>query len=595
MLPEIDDPIGRSQIYLAVATRQASDGDVLAARRSVDQGILLVPNEALELRLELLNTSALLLMEEGRPHAALEPLLLVPRLSTDAFPRASARAEINLAFCLYDLGDLDGAAAWGELAWDKRSDGHHDPSHTLWLLTDVAWKQGDSEAMERCERRLRATRPDGEGRAHQRRCAAKAYALSKVHLWRGEWNAARQQAEIARKAFASTAVNIDFALCDAVDIRSLHGAGDLDAAWALVNASLNSPGLTGLIIEDLTELQGRIALDRNDPHAAVEAFRRLADLRGTLRNASGRSMRQLTERHLAALRQVRDIELSTLNATLQRTLVQLEESRRDLQRRVDARTLDLQNSVAALSAEVDSRRLAEEAARTANQTKTLFLARMSHELRTPLTAITGYAEILEEDAPGDLQPDIQRILQSTSSLLQMIDELLDLVRIEAGELRLLHESVDLKEVLNQAIDVGRILVERQGLPFIVDRADCPPVRGDPQRIRQVVLNLLSNAAKFTSSGSVTLRSEVFPDHVEVSVCDTGIGIAPANHERVFKPFEQVDPSYTRSNEGTGLGLSISTHLMDAMDGRLTLDSREGEGATFTMHLQRIPRAAGQSS
>lgn len=224
----------------------------------------------------------------------------------------------------------------------------------------------------------------------------------------------------------------------------------------------------------------------------------------------------------------------------------------------------------------------------ASQHKTDFLATMSHEIRTPLNGIIGLNELLAATELTDQQQHlISGIAVSSRSLLELTNNILDFAKIEAG--RLAVESIDfgVREVLTE---VGNVLAEAARARDIDLRISCSPdvpasVSGDPMRFKQVVLNLASNAVKFTAEGSVTIRATARPDRgdvtvVRVDVHDTGIGIDPEQQEHIFTPFAQADASTTRRFGGTGLGLAISAEIVAAFGGRIGLESKPGEGSTF---------------
>jgi CheY-like chemotaxis protein len=215
---------------------------------------------------------------------------------------------------------------------------------------------------------------------------------------------------------------------------------------------------------------------------------------------------------------------------------------------------------------------------------------MSHELRTPLNAIIGYSEMVEEelrDREGDpLLPDVEKIEAAGRHLLALINDVLDLSKIEAGKMELLAESFAIDAMVEDVASTIRPLVSRNGNTL---RIDVPPgagvMRTDLTRLRQVLLNLLSNASKFTDKGTVTLRvRRERPDEVVFEVTDTGIGMTPEQIARLFEAFTQAEASTARRFGGTGLGLVISRHFCRMMGGDVAVTSESGTGSTFTVRL-----------
>jgi signal transduction histidine kinase/CheY-like chemotaxis protein len=236
-------------------------------------------------------------------------------------------------------------------------------------------------------------------------------------------------------------------------------------------------------------------------------------------------------------------------------------------------------------------RAAREQAEEANVQKSRFLTTMSHELRTPLNAIIGYAEILEEDiehAPEDASADdARRIRRAARHLLTLINEVLDLSKIEAGRLELISETVDVDALLREVEETVHPIAAGNGNTMVLDIVGrIPPLQTDGARLKQCLLNLATNACKFTRDGRVTIRAGLETRHgaemLEVAVIDTGIGIAREDQARLFTPFVQVDGAETRKQDGTGLGLVITRKLAQAMGGDVTMISTPGLGSTFTL-------------
>ena len=235
---------------------------------------------------------------------------------------------------------------------------------------------------------------------------------------------------------------------------------------------------------------------------------------------------------------------------------------------------------------------AREAADSANRAKSTFLANMSHELRTPLNAIIGYSEILQEEAEDqgheDYLPDLQKITAAGRHLLSLINDVLDLSKIEAGKMDLYLETFDIGQMINDVAETVRPLARRNRNEMVVRCSnDLGTMRADLTKVRQAVFNLLSNAAKFTEDGTITLDAEAEDDTVVFRVRDTGIGMTPEQQARLFQEFSQADSDITRRYGGTGLGLALTRRLCLLMHGDVTAESEAGKGSTFTVTLPRI--------
>ncbi len=266
-------------------------------------------------------------------------------------------------------------------------------------------------------------------------------------------------------------------------------------------------------------------------------------------------------------------------------------SLRDRRGRVTGRLIVARDISAQKRAEAELRR-AREAAEEASRAKSAFLANMSHELRTPLNAIIGYAEMVAEELEGagraDLVADLGRIGGAGRHLLAMIDDVLDLATIEAGRMELAHELIDPLPIVREALAAAEPLARERGNSLTLE-LDGPAgaVRADPARLRQILLILLSNAAKFTEGGAITLRvarEAGPPAAVAFEVADTGIGISEEQLGRLFQPFTQGDASATRRYDGTGLGLAIAQRFCQLMGGTIAVESALGRGSRFIVRL-----------
>lgn len=257
----------------------------------------------------------------------------------------------------------------------------------------------------------------------------------------------------------------------------------------------------------------------------------------------------------------------------------------------------------ALELAKDNAVAAAEEARKANQYKSEFLANMSHELRTPLNAIIGMADMMGETSLDDEQKRYLHVLRGASeSLLYLINDILDLAKIEAGQLDLEEIEFDLKETLDTAIAIIASRAQQKGLSLSVTM-ERPPghyLLGDPGRLRQVLLNIMSNAVKFTSRGTITVNAvcENKGDdlNVEIAIADQGIGIPKEKQRLLFERFKQADASVTRKYGGTGLGLAISKMLVEKMGGGIRVESEPGKGSTFIFSARFKPgRAKGSDA
>jgi hypothetical protein len=301
-------------------------------------------------------------------------------------------------------------------------------------------------------------------------------------------------------------------------------------------------------------------------------------------------------------RQEREIELRTAPGDPLWLLVSASVSHRD-GRGMPLRIVGTLSDVTAGRLAQQQLSRARDLAQQAAQTKTSFLANMSHEIRTPLSAILGLSDLL---AQQPLRPEaaglVDLIRSSGDGLLAVVNDILDLSRIEAGFIPLNPEPTDLCQYAEQVLLVERHAADRKGLAMRFECVAGPPgpVLIDRNRLRQVLLNLLSNAVKFTRQGEVRLRLEWAAESpaaglVEFSVADTGIGIAAEHHQKLFEPFSQVDASPSRVNAGTGLGLSICRKLVEKLGGRIGFRSAPGSGSTFwfTLPVELAPAAEGR--
>jgi signal transduction histidine kinase len=232
----------------------------------------------------------------------------------------------------------------------------------------------------------------------------------------------------------------------------------------------------------------------------------------------------------------------------------------------------------------------------ASQHKSQFLANMSHELRTPLNAVLGYTEMLLDSVYGEIAGEARDILEyiheNGQHLLALINDVLDLSKIEAGQLTLALEDYAVQSVIEAVVSIAQPLAKAKGLDLQVSIADdLPTGRGDERRLTQVLLNIVGNAIKFTDAGSVRIGARTVGDHLELMVADTGPGIALVDQERIFDAFQQVDNSSTREKGGTGLGLAISKRIIKMHGGVISIESAPGQGSTFRI---LVPLQVGEA-
>jgi signal transduction histidine kinase/ActR/RegA family two-component response regulator len=287
------------------------------------------------------------------------------------------------------------------------------------------------------------------------------------------------------------------------------------------------------------------------------------------------------------------LQTQAANRALQEALTELEMARAAAHARLLAENEAQRMTIRERERAAEALREAKEAAESASRSKSTFLANMSHELRTPLTGIIGYSELLQKDVErsgqAELLHDLLRIHKAGNHLLAIINDILDLSKIEANKMAIYTERFDVATLLKDVVTTARPLIEQNQNTIEVELSDdLGTMHSDSTKVRQILLNLLSNAGKFTDQGHITVQAtragSISDEWMCISVTDTGIGISAEQIERLFAEFTQADPSTTRKYGGTGLGLALSRRLCRLLGGDVTVTSSLGYGSTFTVRL-----------
>jgi signal transduction histidine kinase len=387
------------------------------------------------------------------------------------------------------------------------------------------------------------------------------------------------------------------------DVAFVAVAGGKPTLWVeMVSAATPDSGRLGPQLEQVGRLVDTMEVGDEETGTVVRMSRRLPSSAPLLTAARMDEMRAELAEHvpgtpldelavqnqqlIAALDEVRAQrdDLARLNAELQET----NRGVMALYNQLSEELEETNRGVVALYAELDEK---SAQLRAASEAKSRFLANVSHELRAPVTAIIGLGRLLTDSASDRLTEDqtrqVELIRGSATDLLALVNDLLDLAKAEAGRVEPNWGDVDLRAVFGQLRGTLRALATRPEVDFVVEEPEPGPLRSDEVLLAQVLRNLLTNALKFTSQGSVRLAARLAPGQVEFEVADTGVGIPPELHERIFEEFYQVPGGTAARGTGTGLGLPYARRLVEILGGELRVQSEPGRGSVFTVCLPAV--------
>lgn len=383
-------------------------------------------------------------------------------------------------------------------------------------------------------------------------------------------------------------------LSDVEDLRSFRDMVKLsEHGWRMQRSVIN------LLLEGETQaardaLMHTVLPVQDEVLERVGVFNELQRLQGVRLTSS---LREQYIRSVLAGAAIALIILSLASAItilVRQRVAQAEASTEDYARRLQAHAGQLENLVTVRTQDLAT---ARDEAVSANHAKGRFLANISHELRTPLSAIIGYSEMMEEEAldrhDAHSAADLRKIQVPARALLELINSILDLSRIEAGRMPVFTETLDLQSLIDEVLNNVRPLAEKNANRIYTEiETGLGSVDTDATKLKQILINLVANACKFTQQGEVSIRIKSFPNNSwGIEVADTGVGMDREQLSRVFEPFVQADASTTRCYGGTGLGLTLARNYAELLGGELTAESTPGIGSRFTLKLPGQPRPA----
>ena len=495
--------------------------------------------------------------------------------------RGQAKALQNIAGIYQDAGDNEHAQRFYALATEIY---HGDPAFALAAYNNVGESLrllGRYAAAERqFDLALKAARTAGSPLLQ----ANVLTNLASTRLLRGDIQGATRLAEAALALTAHREAADERPFAYGVMAQIAAAQHDDAHAAAMIGRTFQDVDLATSSIQyrDFHKLAADIYTRQNRPALALahmRAWKRLDD-----------GVRAVAASTNAALMAAR-FDFSTQNLRI----VQLQANRAKLHETVLIIVVSAVSLISALLlAGLLSLRRSRNRVRAANRDLTValkaksdFMAMTSHEIRTPLNGILGMTQVIlaDQQLPAPMRRQVEVAHRAGETMRALVDDILDLSKMESGKLAVTRGPVRLKLLIDEAASLWRSQAEAKGLTFAIDLSQCPAdIEEDGDRLRQILFNLLSNAVKFTDAGLVKLTATAHDTRLVISAADTGIGIAAEHHALIFEKFQQADASTTRRFGGTGLGLAICRNLAEAMDGSISVDSRLGEGATFTLSL-----------
>jgi PAS domain S-box-containing protein len=499
------------------------------------------------------------------------------------------------AFCLDDLPRLeqtsyweefrlrrkDGGGLWADLSMSRISDGQSDPPGILILITDISARKHSEEALRQTNRALRVLSRCNSAVVHATEEKALLDEVCRIAVgpagYRLAWVGFTEQDEKRTVRLVAQAgiekgflENLYVSWGDNPYGRGAVGPAIRSGKPVVMHHPLDLPAYSVWRERFQTaHFESIVALPLWQDHQIFGALVIYAEEADAFDSAEVELLSELSD-NLAH-------GIGALRARNERAaaIAALERSQLELEERVRLRTAELME--------------AKDAAESADHLKSAFLATMSHELRTPLNSIIGFTGIVLQRMAGPLTAEQSKQLGivkvSAQHLLSLINDVLDISKIEAGQLEIQCGFFSMPQAIAKTVAAISPLAQKRGLALHTEISpEVDQIYSDQRRVEQILFNLIGNAVKFTDEGSVTIRCRLDGQQVITDIVDTGIGISPADQQSIFDPFRQADTGLARKREGTGLGLSICKRLVELLKGKIAMQSAPGEGSTFTLQL-----------